>query len=176
VSDHELAARIRAIFRGGGENERQAFRLAVAAVAERPTSPPLLCLLGDLNQLVEDDRYELEDSLGFYERAAAADPTFAEAWESIGYFHDVISGDYPTALDAFQHAVELGGGADSYAGMRESWPNSDTIGNGFLRCWTTVRTRKPIECSRSTAISKSASIAVTPGPANNRPAISFLDL
>lgn len=92
-----------------------AFALSRSAVRLFPDSSELLCLLGDLSQLSETET-PLEDSLASYERAARLDPEWYEPHESIGFVCDLLE-DYPRAEAAFRRAVELGGAADSYAGL-----------------------------------------------------------
>lgn len=104
------------------DRDRETLRLATEAVGAFPRSPKLLCIWGDLNRLVENRLIEgpdsvLDASLRAYEKAAALDPSFAEAWESIGYFLDVHAGDLAGAEAAFSRAVDLGGGDDSVIGL-----------------------------------------------------------
>jgi len=88
------------------------------AVSLYPQSSALWCLRGDLLQRGEDDKkYDLSDALSSYTKAIEIDPNFAEAYESIGYYYDVIDDDPEKAVKAFERAVELGAGIDSYVGL-----------------------------------------------------------
>lgn len=88
------------------------------AVSLYPQSSALWCLCGDLLQLGEDDKkYELSDALSSYTKAIEIDPNYAEAYESIGYYYDAIDDDPEKAKGAFERAVELGAGVDSYVGL-----------------------------------------------------------
>ena len=92
-------------------------RLVEEAIVAFPLSPKLLCMKGDLIQISDTKGYNLSDAAACYERAASIEPSFAEAFESLGYFHDVISDDLERAESAFQSAIALGGGPDAYAGL-----------------------------------------------------------
>jgi hypothetical protein len=92
-------------------------RLVEEAIVAFPLSPKLLCMKGDLIQLSDGKAYDLSDAAACYDRAASIDPSFAEAFESLGYFHDVVSDDLERAESAFRTAIALGGGPDAYAGL-----------------------------------------------------------
>lgn len=102
----------------GGEASPELQALADEAVAAYPRSAKLWCMRGDLIQLgSEESKYELLDALESYHRAVAVDPGFAEAYQEIGYYHDVYTEDFPAAEQAFRKAVELGAGMHSYLGL-----------------------------------------------------------
>src|SRR5947199_811122 len=92
-------------------------RLVEEGIIAFPRSPKLLCMKGDLIQLSDGNDYNLSDASACYERAASIDPSCAEAFESLGYFHDVVSGELERAESAFRTAIALGGGPDAYAGL-----------------------------------------------------------
>ena len=92
-------------------------RLVEEAIIAFPRSPKLLCMKGDLIQLSDGSGYSLSDAAACYERAAFIDPSCAEAFESLGYFHDVVSDDPERAESAFRTAIALGGGPDAHAGL-----------------------------------------------------------
>lgn len=92
-------------------------RLVEEALAQHPNSALLHCIRGDFIQLWDVPGYELEDALKSYERAAALDPQCAEAYESMGYYHDVIAQDLERSEMAFRRAIELGAGEQSYSGL-----------------------------------------------------------
>jgi Flp pilus assembly protein TadD len=84
-----------------------------------PSSSRLWNLRGDLILLDDevDDHYTLEDALQSYRRAIELDPGFAEAYENIGYYHDVHE-DAPEHAEAyFRQAVVLEGRCASYSGL-----------------------------------------------------------
>ncbi|MSR57315.1 MAG: hypothetical protein EXS05_06555 [Planctomycetaceae bacterium] len=99
------------------EQIADALRMLEAAVGEYPTSAELLCLLGDMIQLSDGDRYQSADALAAYQKAVAADPCCCEAYESLGYYYDVYTDDFERAENAFRTAIEFGAGPDSYAGL-----------------------------------------------------------
>jgi hypothetical protein len=82
--------------------------LADEAIREFPQSPRLLVMRGDLIQLnPENTPQTLQDALASYQRAVEIDPKFAEAWEEIGHFHDVVLADEKTAQTFFDKARQL---------------------------------------------------------------------
>jgi tetratricopeptide (TPR) repeat protein len=87
------------------------------AVLSYPQSPKLWCLRGDLIQLFDENQYEFADILHSYQQAVTVDPSFCEAYESIGYYYDVLEADLPVAEVAFRKAIELGMGLHSYFGL-----------------------------------------------------------
>lgn len=92
--------------------------LADEAVLRFPESPRLWQQRGDLIELGDGkSAHSLEDALQCYETAVKLDPDFAEAYESIGYYFDVIDVDLPRAEAAFFKATQLGTRADSWAGL-----------------------------------------------------------
>jgi tetratricopeptide (TPR) repeat protein len=92
--------------------------LAEKAVTEFPNSAKLWCIRGDLIQLgTSEAKYELNNALESYERAIAVDPSFAEAYESIGFFYDAVMDDPESAEPAFRKAIEFGAGQNSYYGL-----------------------------------------------------------
>ena len=94
-------------------------RLLDEALVEHPASVRLWNRRGDFIQLLEemDPPYSLSDALASYERARALDPTDSEAYESLGYFFDAVADRVGDAEDMFRKAIELGAGADSWAGL-----------------------------------------------------------
>lgn len=102
----------------GNEISRGTIDLADRAVAEHGHSAELWTVRGDLIQLGGiDTPHTLDEALRSYERAAALNPDFAYAFESIGYFHDVHTQDFEAAERAFRGAIECGAGLDSYLGL-----------------------------------------------------------
>lgn len=92
--------------------------LVEEAVSTFPKSAQLWCIRGDLIQLAPiEAQYELADALLSYQTAIEIDPLFAEAYESIGYYYDVIEEDFAISEAAFRKAIELGGGMHSYFGL-----------------------------------------------------------
>lgn len=92
--------------------------LVEESVTAIPGSAKLWCLRGDLIQLSTlEAQYELEDVVRSYEKALSVDPNCAEAYESIGYFYDAVMGDPKSAEPAFQQAIRLGKGVQSYYGL-----------------------------------------------------------
>ncbi len=59
-------------------------------------------------QLSEDtDTYTLEDALLSYQRAVEIDPYYAEAYEEMGHYYEVILDDQQRAAAYFNKLVEL---------------------------------------------------------------------
>lgn len=102
------------------EHDTSAAAAAIAddAVAAHPRCAQLWCMRGDLIQLAPlESGYDLEDALRSYAHAAQIGPALPEAWESIGYFHHVHTGDLLQAEVAFKRAVDLGAGPDAWIGL-----------------------------------------------------------
>ena len=72
---------------------------------------------GDVIYFSHGDRFEQEDILASYERAAELNPACAEAYESIGRYQDVFTEDLPKAEEAFRKALALGAGWISVYGL-----------------------------------------------------------
>ena len=51
--------------------------------------------------------HELKEALASYRRAAEIDPTFAEAWDEIGHYYDVILAEPLAAQEYFQRAKTI---------------------------------------------------------------------
>lgn len=117
MSEDEVIDEIWKVWSAGGVEE--ALALTEKAIDAFQSSAELLCLFGDLIQLSKKPagRYTSADALSAYEKAAALDPGWAEAFEEIGHYCDVYKNDFLRAEAAFRRAIELGAGADSYAGL-----------------------------------------------------------
>lgn len=88
------------------------------AITACPESAELWCLRGDLIQLCDDETaYELMGALKSYQQAAVMNPNSFEAYEEMGYYHDVIENNFDEAELAFRKAIELGAGIDSFVGL-----------------------------------------------------------
>ena len=102
----------------GEDASLEALHLADEAVERFPRSAKLWCMRGDLIQLGSgESHHELEDALRSYQRAAEADPDYAAAWESLGYYYDVITNELEAAERMFRRAVHLNGSPESWAGL-----------------------------------------------------------
>jgi tetratricopeptide (TPR) repeat protein len=100
------------------EAPRIALLLIEEAVKECPNSAQLWCMRGDFIQVSPDDMdYDLLESLYSYSRAMEIDPAYSDAFESIGYYYDVIRADPASAEKPFRKAIEFGTGYDSYVGL-----------------------------------------------------------
>jgi tetratricopeptide (TPR) repeat protein len=92
--------------------------LVEEAVSTFPKSAQLWCIRGDLVQLAPiEAQYGLADALLSYQTAIEIDPLFAEAYESIGYYYNVIDEDFAVCEAAFRKAIEFGSGMHSYVGL-----------------------------------------------------------
>jgi hypothetical protein len=89
------------------ESTVKSINLADEAVRTFPGSAKLWVMRGDLIQLVESCPYPLEEALRSYQRAVEVDPQFAEAWEEIGHYYDVILSDEVEGQKYFCEAERL---------------------------------------------------------------------
>ena len=91
-----------------GEASLEVIALCDEAVARFPQSPRLWCMRGNLITLgPENTPHSLVDALASYQRASEIDPSFAEAWDEIGHYHDAILGDEEGARQFFERAATL---------------------------------------------------------------------
>ena len=84
--------------------------IAVADEAVRafPLSARLWEMRGCLIQLgPESLPHPLEESLRSFQRAVEIDPQFADAWDEIGHYYDVVLDDEKTAQEYFDKAKSL---------------------------------------------------------------------
>lgn len=102
---------------GRNEAPPEVFPLLEEALREHPGSSELWCLRGDVICFSNGDHFDPKDILASFERAAELHPSCAEAYESIGSYHDVFSEDLPKAEEAFRKALTLGAGWVSVYGL-----------------------------------------------------------
>lgn len=96
----------------------ETMKLVEDSILKFPNSSKLQCIKGDFIQLSsEDTPYELLDSLKAYEQAIELDPKCAEAFESIGYYYDIIDEQFDLAREAFEKALEVEVRIDSIIGL-----------------------------------------------------------
>jgi len=84
--------------------------IAVAdeAVRSFPLSARLWEMRGRLIQLgPESVPHPLEESLRSFQRAVDIDPQFADAWDEIGHYYDVVLDDEKAAREYFDKAKSL---------------------------------------------------------------------
>ncbi|GAA5510826.1 hypothetical protein [Novipirellula caenicola] len=70
-----------------------------------PDSTRLWNLCGDVIQLSDGERYSLEDAKRCYETAIHRSPNDPEAYESLGFWHD-IENDFDTSAKYFRLAIQ----------------------------------------------------------------------
>jgi tetratricopeptide (TPR) repeat protein len=58
-----------------------------------------------------------EEVLRSYKEATRIDPEWAEAYEEIGYYYDVVADDPQQAVPAFRKAIALWAGLTAYLGL-----------------------------------------------------------
>ena len=118
LSEADYIQKIKSLLPEEGEVAVEVLELMENAVADYPDSAKFWCWRGDLIQMASlEAGYELDDALKSYERALEIEPSNAEAYESIGYYEDVIMSNSASAESPFRKAIELGAGRDSYYGL-----------------------------------------------------------
>ena len=118
LSEADYIQKIKSLLPEEGEVAVEVLELMENAVADYPVSVKFWCWRGDLIQMASlEAGYELDDALKSYERALEIEPSNAEAYESIGYYEDVIMSNSASAESPFRKAIELGAGRDSYYGL-----------------------------------------------------------
>ena len=80
-----------------------------------PHSAQLHCLMIDLLMLNGTDVYQR--AIPHAEEVIRTDPDYAEAWESLGFLHDIYADNATSAEFAFRKAISLSAGPDSYSGL-----------------------------------------------------------
>ena len=119
MTEHQFLRKIRRLASVEDPDCVVILSLIEEGLAAFPESVKLWCRRGDLIELImvtplgetNTTQYKTADALYSYERAAALDPTCAEAFEEIGYYWDVSGDDFERAEAAFRKAIELGAGA-----------------------------------------------------------------
>lgn len=93
---------------GRGDASLKTVAFADEAVRAFPRSPKLWCMRGDIIQLgPENCPHDLEEALASYKRAIEIEPSFAEAWESVGHFLKNVLDDEAAAEPYFREADKL---------------------------------------------------------------------
>jgi len=116
-SEEEYVDAITHLLDGRKEAPSEVYPLIEEAIREHPASSELWCLRGDAIYFGNGSPYTWGDMLASYERAAEVNPCCAEAYESIGRYHDVFTEDLPKAEEAFRKALALGAGWISVYGL-----------------------------------------------------------
>ena len=115
--EEEYILAITDLLDGRNEAPPEVFPLLEEALRDHPGSSELWCLRGDVICFSNGDHFNPEDILASFERAAEINPLCAEAYESIGSYHDVFTEDLPKAEEAFRKALSLGAGWVSVYGL-----------------------------------------------------------
>ena len=117
-SEEEYVDAIIDLLDGREEAPPEVYPLIEESLNEHPCSSELWCLRGDAIYFGGNHSpYALNDILASYERAAEVNPFCAEAYESIGRYHDVFTEDIPKAEEAFRKALTLGAGWETVYGL-----------------------------------------------------------
>jgi tetratricopeptide (TPR) repeat protein len=90
------------------------------AIREEPNNPELWVLRGDAIQLSDELTNPLSEVERSYRKATEIDPTFAEAYESLGYFWFAVMDDAVKAKPFFEQAIRLGAGVSAQNGLAEA--------------------------------------------------------
>ena len=119
MTKKEYLDKIEATRNSKGHTTRATLDLIEHALQEYPHEPDLWCLRGDMIQLNDepDEALPLASAMESYRRAIIEDPTCAEAYESLGYYIDVIDDDPKEAEPWFRKALELNPSVDSFVGL-----------------------------------------------------------
>ncbi len=108
MDEKTYIGKLLSLYSAKGEESNHALAIADEATKAFPRSAKLWCIRGDLIQLgTAETSHELSDALASYEQAIVADSNFVEAYESIGYFYDVVMADSKRAVKFFKKAKQL---------------------------------------------------------------------
>lgn len=87
-------------------------------LAQSPNDEKLWDAKGDYVQIYSGNAsITLDGALEAYKKAIECNPNYARAYESIGYYLDVIEDDYEGAEQYFLKALSLDKSKDSYRGL-----------------------------------------------------------
>jgi tetratricopeptide (TPR) repeat protein len=81
-----------------------------------PTEPEIWDVLGDVMQIC-DSEIPIQESIDCYRQALECDPTFASAYESLGWALDSYFNDFANARQNFELAIEHGSGDSARIGL-----------------------------------------------------------
>lgn len=81
-----------------------------------PETPELWDRLGDIMQICNAE-IPIQESIDCYKRAVECDPTFASAYESLGWALDSFFDDFENARKNFELAITHGGGDSARIGL-----------------------------------------------------------
>ena len=110
MTEKEYINRLKGMWPRDCDASLESIALADEAVSAFPHSPRLLCMRGDIIQLgPKECPHPLDEALASYRRSMELDPQCAEAWESIGYYHDAVLDDENAAEPFFAEAQRLRG-------------------------------------------------------------------
>lgn len=105
MTEDDYISSLRARWPQGSDASLETIALADEAIRAFPNSARLWIMRGNLIQLgPESCRHALEESLASYQRAVEIDPQFADAWDEIGHYYDVVLGEEKTAQEYFEKA------------------------------------------------------------------------
>src|ERR1035441_7332721 len=94
MTEQEYIHRLKSMWPQDSDASLESVALADKAVSAFPRSTRLWCMRGDLIQLgPKECPHPLDEALTSYRRAVELDPQCAEAWESIGHYHDAVLDD-----------------------------------------------------------------------------------
>ena len=108
MTEDDFISELRASWPREGDASVAVIALVDEAVRAFPRAARLWVMRGDLIQLgSESCPHPLEEALRSFQRAVELDPQFAEAWEEIGHYYDVVLADEKTAQEYFEKAKRL---------------------------------------------------------------------
>jgi tetratricopeptide (TPR) repeat protein len=108
-------------------------------------------LQGNLLQLAPAHYESQESPADCYRRALELNPADASVWEDLGFYLDALEDDFPQAMAAFERAILLGAGAESYYGLARALAQQgdrakalDAAAQGLAKCLDD-RSRRDLE-------------------------------
>ena len=110
MTEKQYINRIKGMWPRDCDASLESIALADKAVSAFSRSPRLWCIRGDLIQLgPKECPHPLDEALDSYRRAVELDAQCADAWESIGHYHDSVLDDESAAVPFFAEAHRLRG-------------------------------------------------------------------
>jgi tetratricopeptide (TPR) repeat protein len=126
-------ARIEQLWPPAGQApSKEAVAVCLEATENYPNSSQLWCALGIIMQRCGPEfGFNPDGFLGCCENAVKADRRNFEAYQELGFVLDVYFDRFNEAQKAFESAIELGGGVESYYGLARVLAESGRVGDAI---------------------------------------------
>jgi tetratricopeptide (TPR) repeat protein len=113
------AIELKSTLNSDGESTDKTFEVLERHLNESPNDERLWDARGDYIQRYggNDEKLSFEEAKLSYLRAIECNEKYARAYESLGYFYDVVEDDYKVAEKYFRKSISIEATVDSYKGL-----------------------------------------------------------